>query len=282
MDRVKTFFSDDQIYFNTITQQIEDATDIQRYWHTLYMRIKYYYQGIRIFWVKEYTKKGKAHLHFLSSQALDGKWLSRSWLEITGSSYIVKAGNTSGEIRNPAGYMLKYMTKAHGNLDMYQKGERIYGFLGSKAPAAKKLGFSEEPLEFILDQHYNNGSKYWFEWYNQMQTWIGPAFISYIDYQTLTTIEKLNFESATVDTMFTGVEQFDQEENRHHQGNTRDDTLGIVERNRLRFDAWRKILQDVPGPDGIDRDATGTTREDTRQGPNLHGPFQTPRVRTRI
>jgi hypothetical protein len=261
MDRVKTFFSDDQIYFNTVTQQIDDATDIQRYWHLLYMRIKYYYQGIRIFWVKEYTKKGKAHLHFLSSRSLDGSWLSRSWLEITGTSYVVKAGNTTGEIRNPAAYMLKYMTKAHGALDMYEKGERIYGFKGAKAPAVKKLGFKEDTLEFSLDQHYNPGSKYWGEWYNSMQLWIGPAFIDYMNYQTLSTIEKLNFESAIVDTMFTGVELFEDT----RTTDKGDESIGLVDRNRQRFERWRQLLQNSPGPDGTSHDGDRPKRTDKRQ-----------------
>lgn len=157
--------------------------------------------------------------------------------------------------------MLKYMTKAHGNLDMYQKGERIYGFLGAKSPAAKKLGFQEEPLEFILDQHYNTASAYWGEFYNQMQLWIGPAFISYMDYLTLSTIEKLNFESAKVDTMFTGVEL-------HEDIGTTDkgdEPVGLADRNRQRFERWRQLLQDSPGPNVTGHDGDRPKRTDKRQ-----------------
>lgn len=161
MDRVKAFYGDSQIYFNTVTLQYGDTHNIMKYWNLLVKRLKYYYPHILIFWSKEYTKRGMAHIHYLTNQALDGAWLSRVWLEITGTSYIVQCGNTTGEIRNPAGYMLKYLTKAHRNIDMYAKGERIYGFLGARAPTIPKPGYEEKVLDVIIDQHLNTSSKYW-------------------------------------------------------------------------------------------------------------------------
>jgi hypothetical protein len=136
-----------------------------RYWKTLHKAIKYYYPKILIFWVKEYTKRGKAHIHFITNRALDGKWLSRTWKSITNTSYIVKAGDCSNEIRSPAAYMLKYMTKAHGNIDMYAKGERIYGFLGARSPKKKLLGFETTVSEIMLYQHFNIKSNYWNDFY---------------------------------------------------------------------------------------------------------------------
>lgn len=255
MDRVKAFFLDDQLYFNTITMQSDDKSNIMKHWHTLIRRLNRYYKGLRIFWVKEYTKRHTAHLHFLTTQALDGSWLSRAWLEITGTSYVVKCGNTTGEIRNAAGYMLKYMTKAHGNLDLYDKGERIYGFLGAKAPPVQKLGFNEDPLEFVLEQHYNTGSAYWQEWYNAMQLWIGPAFINYIEYHTLSIIDKvkveqsLTSESPNVEPIFTRVELYDERNNKGT--NNKHESDGLVERNRDRLKAWRHVLESSPGPDEL-------------------------------
>lgn len=161
MDRVKAFYGDNQVYFNTLTLQIDDNHDIMKYWHLFYMRLKYYYPHILIFWVKEYTRRGKAHIHYTTSRALDEQWVKRSWNQITGTSYIAKCGDSSSEIRSPAAYMLKYMTKAHSKLDLYQKGERIYGFLGAKAPPKKILGFESEIEQIILEQHFNIASPYW-------------------------------------------------------------------------------------------------------------------------
>lgn len=236
MDRVKAFYLDSSVYFNTITLQADDHTNIMRHWKKLTDQLRYYYPHLLIFWTKEYTKRGQAHLHFLTNQALDGQWLSRTWLNITGTSYIVKCGNTTGEIRNPAAYMLKYMTKAHNSLDLFDKGERIYGFLGARAPAVPKKGFDEEPLEFVLDQHYNPSSNYWPAWYDSMQKWIGPAFISYMNYQTLSPIQKLNYESANVEAEFTKVQQSSTPES--------DNELGQVEKNKQLLSKWKDYIEE--------------------------------------
>lgn len=235
MDRVKSFYGDQTPYFNTVTLKYGDTGNIMDYWKKLTKRLKYYYPHLLIFWTKEYTKRGMAHLHFLTSQTLDGSWLSRTWLEITGSSFIVKCGNTTGEIRNPAAYMLKYMTKAHNNIDLYDKGERLYGFLGAKSPPVIHPEFDDDDqaLEFELDQHFNESSKYWLTWYNEMQRWIGPAFISFVNYRTISPldrmradIEKLNSEYENRDAMFTKVE--------HHEES---DTT-----NKLRWERWKKNM----------------------------------------
>jgi len=212
MDRVKDFFGEQPTYFNTLTMQADDVSDIMKHWHTINKRIAYYYPHLKIFWVKELTKRGVRHLHFLTTRALDGAWLSRSWLEITGTSYIVQAGTSWAEVRNPAGYMLKYMTKAHEAIQLYEKGERMYGFLGAKAPARQLLGFEHEPLDFQLDQHWNVQSKYWMDFYNKLQIAYGQPFIEYMEYQTLNAFkrmdvdrEKLNFYSPNANVMFTKV-----------------------------------------------------------------------------
>lgn len=161
-------------------------------------------------------------MHVLVNRYVDQGWLSRRWYEITGTSYIAYMERVD-DIRNPAAYMLKYMTKAHHELELYRKGERIYGFFGQRAPAKKLLGFESEPVEFILGQHWNPESKYWQDYtgkirspgiyfkitridgsvyeykmppghgwqdwpetgfYNRMQQQIGPSFINYIEQRT--------------------------------------------------------------------------------------------------
>lgn len=183
MDRVKLWFADDELRFMTLTMQADDKSNIMDHWHVLLVDLKRHYPGIRGFWVKEYTKRKVAHLHILVNRFVDQAWLSRRWLEITGTSYIAYIERID-DIRNPAAYMLKYMTKAHGELDLYGKGERIYGFFGAVAPKKVLLGFDDKVEEFYLDQHYNVGSAYWLPWYNQMQLLYGPAFIEYIELAT--------------------------------------------------------------------------------------------------
>jgi hypothetical protein len=60
--------------------------------------------------------------------------------------------------------MLKYLTNAHNNLEMFDKGEGIYGFFGARAPLKELLGFEKPSTEFILDQHFNPSSKYWHDY----------------------------------------------------------------------------------------------------------------------
>lgn len=168
MDRVKLFMADDDCRFITLTMQADDRSNIMKHWNVLNLDLKRIYPGIRGFWVKEYTKKGVAHLHILVNRYIDQAWLSRRWYEITGTSYIVYATETH-DVHNPAGYMLKYMTKAHTGLHNYNKGERLYGFFGAKAPKVTKLGFKAEVIDFELDQHINSQSKYYWEWLTALQ-----------------------------------------------------------------------------------------------------------------
>lgn len=135
MERVKHFFSDDeQLRFMTLTKSINDNADIMTHWHTLMVDLKRKFPGLKGFWVKEYTKRGKAHLHMIVNRYIPQEWLSERWYEITRTSYIVHIEAMS-DIKNPAAYMLKYMTKAmQAN---YQKGERIYGFFRCQGTAKK-------------------------------------------------------------------------------------------------------------------------------------------------
>ncbi len=196
MDRVREFFADDDLRFMTLTMQADDKSNIMHHWNTLLLDIKRHYRGIRGFLVKEYTKRGVAHIHALVTRFIDQAWLSRRWHEITGTSFIVHM-EEAFEVKNAAAYMLKYMTKAHGALDLYAKGERIFSFFGARAPAKKLLGFEEAPKEFVMGQHYNPESRYWLDyidnkgrecegWYTEMQRKIGPAFIDYMERMTIT------------------------------------------------------------------------------------------------
>lgn len=135
MDRVVNFFeAQEELRFMTLTKSIHDNTDIMTHWHTLMVDLKRKFPGIAGFWVKEYTKRGHAHLHAIVNRYIPQEWLKQRWLDITCTSYIVHI-EAMANINNPAGYMLKYMTKAHAA--DYKKGERIYGFFRTKGASEK-------------------------------------------------------------------------------------------------------------------------------------------------
>lgn len=203
MNRVTKFFADDTLRFMTVTMQADDKSSIMDHWHVLLVDIKRHYPRVRGFWVKEFTKRGVRHLHVLVTRYVDQAWLQRRWHEITRTSWNIKIKKVddSFEVKNAAAYMLKYMTKAHNHLELFDKGERIYGFFGARAPPKELLGFEKPSCEFILDQHYNPSSKYWSDyitplthkgwkdwehpgWYNIMQRKYGPPFIDYMERMT--------------------------------------------------------------------------------------------------
>lgn len=192
LDRIKEFFADDTVWFMTLTMQATDNSDIMKHWHELqHHALNYYYKGLRGFWTVELTKRGKAHLHALITQSIDTAWLQRAWKQITNSSYIARCEPTQ-DIKNPAGYMLKYITKQHNNDHLFKKGTRRYGFFGAPSPKIKLLGFEDDdPGEFILDRHFNQSSKHWPAYYQELQLAGGPAFISWFNRETLNDFDKV-------------------------------------------------------------------------------------------
>lgn len=116
------------IRFLTLTQETTDYQPIT----AAYNRFKVYlalsgYSRIRYFWIKEFTKKGKPHLHILMNRYIPQAILSECWRQATyGKSYIVHVTRVNFTIRNPAGYVTKYLSKAIHQKN-FKKGEHRFG-----------------------------------------------------------------------------------------------------------------------------------------------------------
>ena len=110
--------------FLTLTQSIEDDTPIMVAW----ARFRAYLakKGIKLvyFGVKEFTKKGKRHLHVLVNKYLRFKDVKHAWILATkGNSYRVWINRVN--VKSGAGYMTKYMSKTLHH-EMFKRGERRY------------------------------------------------------------------------------------------------------------------------------------------------------------
>lgn len=133
--------------FLTLTQSTRDDSDIMDDWNRLRSSLSGCGYKIEYFLTKEFTTKGKRHLHVLIDCWIPQKLLKRLWYKATGGkSYIVHI--TRWNAHHPAAYMTKYMTKSVGEF-RFAKRERRYtssrGFLPSMADIRKWNGLDEPP-----------------------------------------------------------------------------------------------------------------------------------------
>lgn len=71
------------------------------------------YRRINYFWTKEYTQKGKLHMHVLIDAYIPIRLIREAWQWATyQTSHVVFITSLRSEIQKPAGYMTKYMAKA--------------------------------------------------------------------------------------------------------------------------------------------------------------------------
>jgi hypothetical protein len=149
---------------------------------------------LKYFLVKEFTKKGVRHLHVLINAYIDQKTISEKWERATkGTSKIVWIEDAKN-IKNPAGYMTKYLTKNLNDEHKYGRKERRYAFSAHKEfrPIKQDKDTSECEV-YDLEPHFNHHSKYWQEWYNEMQQAYGTPFINWIE-REMRIIKKLQID----------------------------------------------------------------------------------------
>jgi len=155
LDRVKLGFTTHEVPFipapgeksegirlydvRMLTLTLKAGTDdslITKYWNTLRQELKD--EGLeikRFFWTKEFTKRGVRHLHVLIDRYIPKVVIKKLWRRITGGSYIVHI--TRMQLRNPAGYAAKYMTK--GFLEgAFRKYERRFSCSRNFPPTTAK------------------------------------------------------------------------------------------------------------------------------------------------
>lgn len=135
--------------FLTLTQRTDDPTPIMKAWARFraYMKKKGY--EFDFFLVKEFTKKGKRHLHVLINRYIPSRVVMHAWRLATGGySYIVKI--TRREIKNAAGYMTKYMTKTMHE-GMFRRKERRYSCSRRYFREARLALVHISPVKFRYD-----------------------------------------------------------------------------------------------------------------------------------
>lgn len=111
--------------FLTLTQRTDDPVPIMKAWARFRALAAKHNVPFDFFLVKEFTVKGKRHLHVLINRYIKGydvkKWW---WFATEKNSFVIKI--VRRDIKNAAGYMTKYMTKAIGVDNKFVRGERRY------------------------------------------------------------------------------------------------------------------------------------------------------------
>lgn len=108
----------------TLAEDMDD-TRITECWNRLKASLRKYGYRFAYVWFKEFTKKGRRHLHVLLDKFIRKGLIRRLWLKATeNTSYIVKINRRP--IRSAAGYCSKYVTKDIQHEDRYQYKERRY------------------------------------------------------------------------------------------------------------------------------------------------------------
>ncbi|WP_145972511.1 inovirus Gp2 family protein [Methanocella paludicola] len=142
----------------TLTERstAKNKDKIMKHYRRLMDNLKKEYPGLKAFWVKEFTKRGVRHLHVALNMYIPQARIKKLWTRATdGESYIVHIEDTC-EVRNAAGYMMKYMTKQLEGGDNFKTHERRYGFNGEKRPKPPEWeGKAEGEIEVEIDPHFN-------------------------------------------------------------------------------------------------------------------------------
>lgn len=130
LDRIATYFRahPDQCRMLTLTlgDNYDDA-QITEAWNRLKASLRKYGHRFAYCWFKEFTVKGRRHMHVLLDRFIPRKLIKRLWLRATEyTSYIVKINHRP--IRSAAGYCSKYVTKDIQNEARYAYKERRYTF----------------------------------------------------------------------------------------------------------------------------------------------------------
>lgn len=112
--------------------------------------LKYYGLKLAFFWVKEFTQAGKMHMHVLIDQYVHWSKIKKAWKWATyGTSYVIHlTGSKENGIYNPAGYMMKYITKTCKD-ERFGRKVRRYGFSrtpGFNPPRKEKSGDMYAPV----------------------------------------------------------------------------------------------------------------------------------------
>lgn len=130
LDRVATYFAGHPGECRHLTLTLSDKYDdeqITKAWNRLKASLRKYNIILSYVWIKEFTIKGRRHMHLLIDQFIPKTLLSRLWYLATNeTSFVVQINRRP--IYNAAGYISKYVTKDVQNETRFKHKERRYGF----------------------------------------------------------------------------------------------------------------------------------------------------------
>jgi hypothetical protein len=163
LDRCRDGFAGERVRFLTLTLSPDaDNKRITQYWNRFKASLyKKGYRRFKYFWVKEFTKQGVCHLHVAISAYIPKSLIDRYWNLATEKTSFITYISYKGFLKNPAGYMTKYMTKQLYEGDLYERGERRFGFSRHQSFLAVKKSYMAQPPRIQFGAHINQDSKYW-------------------------------------------------------------------------------------------------------------------------
>lgn len=140
-----------------LTLTLNDLTDdtrITEFWNRLKASLRKYGIVFEYVWMKEFTKRGRRHLHVLLDRFVRKSLIRRLWKFATeGTSYVISINHRP--IRSAAGYISKYITKGLVKEHRYRLKERRYsfsrGFCLPKTPATGEWAFELDFGNFLKD-----------------------------------------------------------------------------------------------------------------------------------
>lgn len=130
----------------TLSWRVDDRK-IDLFWQRFRSLLAKHGYTPQYFKVKEFTIKGKRHLHVLISTFIPFNFIQYAWRQATeGTSYWVNI--KKAQIKSAAGYMAKYLTKQTVQSDKFDKGERRYSF-SKLFPRVPKEPKTTEPGRYV-------------------------------------------------------------------------------------------------------------------------------------
>jgi len=104
------------------------------------------FPGLFYVWVAELQKRGTIHFHICTNAAwIDSSWVQDTWRRITGDNTLLT--HVMG-VKNPGGYMAKYLAKGQGDVSQPIWGRRCCVSFGL-ARAIRARGNTREPMDFL-------------------------------------------------------------------------------------------------------------------------------------
>lgn len=127
----------------TLGDNIDDNR-ITEFWHRLLASLRKYGIQFQYVWMKEFTKRGRRHMHVILDRFVKRTLIEKLWRSATEqTSYRVRINHRP--IRSAAGYVFKYVSKGLQNEKRYRHKERRYsfsrGFNYEKAAKSHEWGF---------------------------------------------------------------------------------------------------------------------------------------------